>query len=684
MIRREAKKRPQTVEIAVSDKSVRHFNCYDWGEDSFVIEKGVLKAEDDVRSPVTVAAKSLFVRGSGGFIMTVTTGNHAVGISPLLGGKFWNFGEIPKARRSELVRTEIVCANIVGRNIEISQRDADLENIVRADEWFRRLGFGLDRIVFAERTQDTIDYYRKLGQEWRIKPLAWTMRDMKNMLEASRRRITNQVYYYYNVRGVHFLTYQEFLRVVDLSISDYPVALQILRSWVGITEHGGHISYMRMAKYHEHHEIECFGLPVGYAMNMIVPRLEKLAEDVMLKRVQKDGAISALSEIASSFRKALVDSDLTDESSPAFVESMYKHLTGNVYQSAGNTVSAAFDDHRTALPGVSFYGGRPEFHPGADQRTRDIVARVQQWASYNERLEHLNIYEIRTRENTAPGSGITREIILKTNRHAYTVNMIEKQLAGTLAGYADYMLTRANVFRELGANFCAYTLVTPQQEEHVKGRQYFIRPRCPGYPLEFIPASYFNLPSVRGQEEEREDRDVVLRIAELLGEVAAQNMAARKYLAEKKGSQFGVGKEIFEFAYNVQEKKVLPTKVKVCSIRGVMGWPDFSQTEKNERRMNRFYIGEFAGVCGAFWKKHADCVSCDEVADVFFDGFENKTHEMFWRYQMKSEDFDSFEPNLKSVFNFRKRWAFVLWALERQNNNLSALRRLFMEKVKPV
>ena len=45
------------------------------------------------------------------------------------------------------------------------------------------------------------------------------------------------------------------------------------------------------------------------------------------------------------------------------------------------------------------------------------------------------------------------------------------------------------------------------------------------------------------------------------------------------------------------------------------------------------------------------------------------------------EEFEGFRPSLPSVYNFERKWAFVLWTLERQERRMPILRRLFMEKV---
>ena len=45
------------------------------------------------------------------------------------------------------------------------------------------------------------------------------------------------------------------------------------------------------------------------------------------------------------------------------------------------------------------------------------------------------------------------------------------------------------------------------------------------------------------------------------------------------------------------------------------------------------------------------------------------------------EEFEGFRPSIPSVYDFERKWRFVLWSLERQERRMSILRRIFMEKV---
>jgi hypothetical protein len=330
-----------------------------------------------------------------GYVLTLTTGNHTVAAVPLFSGQFWNLGRVAASRRSRLMQNAVVCANAVGGAIEISQRDVPTSLVRAADDWLQSLGFPLDAIVMAERTDATLEFYRRQGQEWRIKPLAWTRREMTLALDASRTRINTRLRYYHSAKGVHFLSYSNFHVLLDVVRSDFPQFVECLRDLVSSFE-GDMCSCMRSPKFHGHHEIELFGLRRGEAFLRLVPELEKLMEGIVLKRLSQAEVAGRLKAIDVLFKASLERPELADETSDDFVETLYMHLTGAIYTGHSDSVAPAFDDRRTALPGATFRGGRPDFHPGADERTRVLLANVEQMMSQDETIEYANVYEVRS------------------------------------------------------------------------------------------------------------------------------------------------------------------------------------------------------------------------------------------------------------------------------------------------
>ena len=671
-VRRESKKRGKPICMTARGRK-RVFHAYDWGCDTFIFEEDAL---DDAggHQPILLARKADLLRGASGYVMTVSTGNHAVAAVPLLTGEFWNLGRVAKKRQSQLLMERVICANLVDGKVEVSQRDVPTGVLVEADEWLQGLGFPLDTLVMAERNPATLDHYRRLGQEWRVKPLAWTQREMR--LEIARgggKHIGSSLRYFHSVKGVHFLSYAEFHSLLG---ADYETCVRALHELVSVGD-GRHVPYVRMDKFGGHHEIDLFGLRRGEAQEKggWVTALEVLMEDITIGKISQEDFRVRLEGLDAMFKDLLERPELADETSSDFIETMYTHLTGAVYEGEQDSVSLSFDGRRTALPGATYFGGRLAFHPGADERTRVLLPNLDQMVSQNEAIEYVNVYELRTHENVRLGHGMMREIEFKTNRRPLCTSMIEKRLKLPMPGYGSYLLARVHAFKALGVNFGEYRLL--EQTEHEAGGEvnHFLRDRYPGDSLDDIPARQY-----RRVDESGEDPDVVLAMAGLLGDAAAQNLAVKKFIPETKGCRFGEGKEIFEFAYGLGSRREMPVRVGMCSVRGVLGWLDVSKTEKNLERMFDFYLTSYARVLARFGGRHREAVAFADLADRFFDGFEMKTREMHWLYSVRREQFDAFDPKVRPYFKFTLKWDFALWALDCQEQRLDALREVFKKK----
>ncbi len=684
-VRREARLRRETVVL----KSMGHervFIAYDWGSDTFVFEKDVWKHLEN-HSPVLIVRKHDLVKGTGGYVMTLTTGNHTVAAIPLLSGQFWNLGRVPASRRSKTLQDAVICANVVDGTIEVSQRDVPTDVVTEADEWLQSVGFALDDVIMGERNDAALEYYRQQGQEWRVKPLAWTRREMDVALAASRTRIDTRLRYYHSAKGVHFLTYTDFNALLALIETNYDEFVECLRELVSVFE-GDVRSCMRSPKFHGHNEIELFGLRRGVACETIVPELEQIMEGIELERLDASQVAERMRAVDARFKASLERPELADESCEDFVETLYSHLTGEVYYGSGAAVAPAFDDRRTALPGATFRGGRPDLHPGADERTRVLLANVQQIMSQNEMIEYANIYELRSESdatnNLAVGEGATREIVFKTNRRPLCTSLIEKRLAQKTSGYGSYMLARVEAFKALGVGFGEYRLLSWLDSTAGREMNYFIRSRSPGEPLEDIPPRLFQRTGEFGGNHGGKDPRVVLKIGALLGDAAAQNLVLKKYLPETGGCRFGEGKEIFDFGYDIAARREMPKGVKICSVRGSCGWPNNAHTEENLNELFVFYFDCYAQVLYRFWLNHREAVPLDTLAGHFLDGFEFKTREMHWNYSVRREQFDDFDPGLPKHYGFTKRWRFALWALERQLYRIEDLRAQFIQHVQRV
>ncbi len=673
-IKKNGKKRPGCVTTTSMGRE-RTFCAWDLGDDTFIFENGIAGNLANRPSVLVVEKCSLWSRRPG-WVFTMTTGNHSVAAFPLLDGRFWKLSRLPSARRGDVLMHAIICSNVVNDTIELSQRDVPVKKLFAADDWLLyTCGLQLNDIVMGDRTDAALEHYRKIGQDWRVKPLAWTESEMKVALAASRKRIASKISYYHSARGVHFLTFSEFSRFTMLARSDPDEFVRGMKELVSVFE-GQTSSFCRLPKYRGHHEIELFGLKRGEALQRLIPMMEQLMESIVLGRLGQLGIIDKTQEILSLYESLLIRSEFADDTAKKTVESLYMHITGEIYAVAGEGSTPSFDDRRTALAGATYVNGRAVMHPGADARSEIILSNLRGLMSKDEIIVYANVYEIREDECTPIGKGRTREVVFKTNRRPLEKSLIEKRLSSAKRDYGSYMLARIGALRALGVSLSTnYMLLRRRPQSGRRPVDFYIRERCEGEPMESIPASYF----CNADDASVEEKDVVLGLATLMGDAAAQNMAMKKFDPNTNSPLYGVGKEIYEFEYDIIRQRVVPKSVATCSIRGSFGWPDLSFTEENLHKLGAFYFSYFAHALKIYQKKHN--VTMQEVAERFMDGFEYRTHALSWQLSVMRDNFENFDPGLPRMYNFRRKWAFVLWTLERQERRIAALRRIFMEKV---
>ena len=678
-VKSEGAKRPGAVKTVAMGRE-RTFSAYDVGADTFILEDGIA-AHLGERPSVLIVEKSALRGRTKGRVMTMSSGNHAVAAFPLLDGRFWKLSTLPSARRGDVLTHSILCANVASDTLELSQREIPAVALVGHDRWLRETaGFSLADVVMAERNETTLEHFRQAGQEWRVRPLAWTENEMRTALAASRKRIASKLNYYHSARGVHFLSCAEFGRFAALAESDPDEFIKGLKELVSVYE-GNECSFTRMPKHRGHHEIEFFGLRRGVALERLIPEVEKLMEAVVLGRTGQLGVIQRAQEIAALFRSLLPNPDLADEDSKAFAETLYMYITGEIYAVVGEGSTPAFDDRRTALPGATFADGRPVLHPGADDRTEVLLSNLRGMMSKDEQIEYANVYELRADDSTdALGKGATREVVYKTNRRPLENSLVEKRLSRSTAGYGSYMLARVGALRSLGLGLSDFYLLLKRRAG--MGRRptdYYIRRRCEGEPMDAIPANYF-----RSMEDSAaEDSEVVLALASLMGDAAAQNMAMKKFDPKTESPLYGVGKEIYEFEYDIIREKVVPKKVSTCSVRGSFGWPSLEYTDANLDAIASFYLGHFAHALKGYQARHPSVPMAD-LAERFMGGFEFRTHAMAWQLSVMRDRFESFDPDVPARYGFGEKWKFVMWSLERQDRRLPILRKRFFEKVRVV
>ncbi len=656
----------------------RVFEAWDIGHDTYIFEKLVTSHLSDHPS-VLIVEKRVLKSRTKGRVFTMTTGNHSVAAFPLLDGRFWKLSNLPSQRRGETLMYSILCANVVKDTIEISQREVPAKILFAADEWLMgTVGFSMRDIVMGDRNDVTIEHYRQLGQEWRVKPLAWTINEINVALAASKKRISTKLTYYHSMKGVHFLTYPEFKKFTDLARTNCDEYLKGLKELVGVYE-GNKTSFVRMPKHRGHHEIEFFGLRRGIALEKLVPEVEKLMEAIALGKIGQLGIIQRAEEILVLYSSLLNKPEYADERSKLFIETLYMYITGEIYSVVGEGSTPAFDDRRTALPGATFVDGRPVFHIGADDRSEVLLSNMRRMMSKDEIIEYANVYELRVEDEMAEiGKGRTREIVYKTNRSPIEQSMVEKLLSRAAKGYSSYMLSRIQAFKALGVGLSDYRVLHRRAQIKKRLVDVYVRRRCEGEPMDAIPENYFN----NADDSTVEEKEVVLTLATLMGDAAAQNMAMKKYDPQTNSPLYGVGKEIYEFEYDIMLGRIVPKKVSICSIRGSLGWPSLNYDDENLSRLFNFYLAHFAHALKDYQRRHK--VSMNEVAERFMDGFEYRTRAMVWQLSVMRDRFEAFKPDLPSVYGFDKKWHFAMWALDRQERRLSILRKMFFQKVEIV
>ena len=175
--------------------------------------------------------------------------------------------------------------------------------------------------------------------------------------------------------------------------------------------------------------------------------------------------------------------------------------------------------------------------------------------------------------------------------------------------------------------------------------------------MEAIPAGFF-----RSQDAESgENPETVLALATLMGDVAAQNMAMKKFDPRTESPLYGVGKEIYAFEHDIVRGRMMPKSVSICSIRGSFGWPSLEHTEENLDRIADFYLGHFVCALKAF-QAHHPSVTLADAANRFMEGFEFRMREMAWKLVIMRDRFEAFDPDVPARYGFRRRWEFVMWS----------------------
>lgn len=665
----------------LSGDHARNFDLYELGEDRFLIQADLFRARSDRRRSLMMIPRADLRTGRSGWLAIAASGAFSAVLLPLLSGRLGDLCRVGRSRRSDVLRTRTVLGNITAEGVDLLQRDTDFRLVTEADRWLQHQGLALNEIHFLDNSPEILRYTRLCGQEWRIRPTVYTLAEMRDAVARSWQTLDAAVHYCVSLRGVHYLTYPEFMRMLAMADSSPETLRGCLREWVALTD-GHTLSGMRRIKHDNLHVVEIFGVRRADAEKFLIPALERLLEGITLGRMRHDDIADTMAGIGLLYQGLLISPEYASLRSEATVRALYALVAERGRLTQKEAISQAFDARRTALPGATFEDGVPVFHPGADERTKAVVHHLMSRLSEREVAEYINVYEVRSSKSLEVSQ--IREIVIKTNLHPIPESYIVKRLNSVKVGYTTYLLTRAMFFRALGIVYPDLELLPYAEGGSSRHREipYFLRARCPGSALSAIPKHLFSVDPYN--PESQEDPDVVLRLAELYGKAAAQNLIVKKFTPQDRSCRFGIGKEIFEFSYDAAKRRMMPARVQICSIRGSMGWPNFECSQENLEEVYRLYLRTYAEALGEYWRSHSEACTLAETATAFFDGFESMAMTVHWNYTSHRESFDSFEPEIREVYCFRERMRFVLWSLERMVSDIAMLRERFMDAVRDV
>lgn len=656
-------------------------SCYRHQGDIFLLPSHGLIYHRARRYPAIVMKQADLKIANKGWFFALCEGNFSTLLTPLFsGGLGHDLCQITSGNRSETLLHRVVYMNRSKKGFDLYQRETFFDLFIEADAWLQSIGFGPQQCRFYERTPEILAYTRQHGLMWRVRPRVYSIEEKRETIAHAWQQAESIAHYYVSVRGVHWLSYEVFAHVVDLSTKCLDSTIMCLEEWVGVPR-GKALAAMCRPKANRH-AIEFLGVKREAAEVYLIMPLTILLSEIRANHLTKEDIIDALTALKYFFKKLLIDPRYEHTNTPEMVEELYTLLVDDSTVKQPTQAVIDFDARRMAVPGVSFDEGRIIPHPGVDRHTLMIVHHLSQRLSFNEKIESINVFVVRSTKTLTSESSRSREIVIKTNRTPVPISYIQKKLSSVRMGYSDYLLARANVFRALGADLPIFEVLTIDTKGQSEETPYFLRTRCPGDPLNAIPDDYFkiNTENLNGAE----DPDVVLALAQLYGSAAADNLAAKKYIPKEKISRFGIGKEIFEFIYDPFKHRMMPARVQTCSIRGTLGWSDLTQSEANLQDAHRFYLHHYAAVLGDYWRGHSDACTLNECANAFFDGFMRKLKALNWAYMQNKLNFDTFDPHLRATYNFREKLNFAFWSLTRATEDLLQLREYFLDAVRAV
>ncbi|MBR4946847.1 MAG: hypothetical protein IKZ27_07645, partial [Kiritimatiellae bacterium] len=232
---------------------VRKFEVYAYQDDRFLFQVSPAVERDSgesARRPVVLVRRKDLISGHPkGWILAVGAGHFGTILTPLLNREFGeDLCKVPAQRRTEVLTRKIVLASLTTRTLDLLQRDTDFELLIEADQWLQQYRLGLEHIRFFERTPDILNYAEKLGQLWRIRHQVYAISEMRETLQRAYQHLESDVHYYVSVRGIRWLTVEEFQRIAKMARETPEKITAALREWVAMPT-GDNKSAMRSVKF---------------------------------------------------------------------------------------------------------------------------------------------------------------------------------------------------------------------------------------------------------------------------------------------------------------------------------------------------------------------------------------------------------------------------------------------------
>ena len=406
-----------------------------------------------------------------------------------------------------------------------------------ADEMLQRL-IAKHRIRFLgvlnERVREAI---KRRGELWRITPLPKTPEEMGAMIESSRIGIGGrEIYYYGELTGTRYLTFQEFQGLGRLEDAE-------LRSHLG--EIFRHLGRRNAAG---NPELALFGTGTG------ISRADFTRID--LHALDSAGLREAYDGILAKFRAAVKPALLRDDpESFEWKNAMVAALIGreNELVTGGGLLglSAEFFMQIEWLPGGRMEEGELMLDPvlevaeaggGPGENLRDQKSRkfILNFVREYGDLEFVNVGRVigsLSRRAAMPGRrGVYIAALKQRQNPAEIVTIIRLQKQGvreyleqglslldamiSAEEYTEYILDRRLGCRQLGMNL-------PLRVTAKKISERYVPPKGAGYPI-WTP--YFEREYIRGIATDKlppalfESREFAARCAHLLGQAAAPNI----------------------------------------------------------------------------------------------------------------------------------------------------------------